>query len=147
MICRIVIWCTLGALFGMAGESLAASAPAPVPTATPGVKINLWASGKTLAVVRTGTEVHIRASEIGAIPKADRPATLQILGGYEYRGQTQAHVLKKCKSARCGIDPTIRTPATWTYQAFLIGKGGVALAQSKMVKVKWVRREAPATEP
>jgi len=29
---------------------------------------------------------------------------------------------------------------TWTYQAFLIGHDGVELAQSKMVKVEWVRR-------
>jgi hypothetical protein len=129
----------------MAGESFAASAP--VPTATPGVKIKLWASGKAFALVRTGTEVHVRAIQSGVLPKADRPATLEILGGYAVRGQTQAHVLKKCKATRCGIDPAIRIPATWTYQAFLIGRNGVVLGQSKMVKVKWVRRDLPATEP
>jgi hypothetical protein len=140
LIRRIIIWCTLGALAGStAGESLAASAPAPSPTPTLAVK--LWASGKSLDVVHTGTEVHVRAHEIGTVPKAERPATLEILGGYAVHGQTQAHVLRKCTAARrCEVDPAIRTAVTWTYQAFLIGHDGVELAQSKMVKVEWVRR-------
>jgi hypothetical protein len=123
----------------MAGESLAASAP--VPTQTPGLAVKLWASGKQLDIVHTGTEVHVRAHTTGSVPRSKRPATLEILGGYEVHGQTQAHVLKKCTAEpRCEIDPAIRTPVTWTYQAFLIGHDGVELAQSKMVKVEWVRR-------
>jgi hypothetical protein len=129
----------------MAGESLAASAP--VPTSTPNLSVKLWASGKSLAIIATGTEVHVRARVTGTVPRAKRPATLEILGGYAWHGQTQAHVLRKCTSSRCGIDPAIRTVATWTYQAFLIGHDGVELAQSKMVKVKWVRRSSPASEP
>ncbi len=94
-----------------------------------------------LDVVHTGTEVHVRAHVTGSVPNAQRPATLEILGGYAVHGQTQAHVLKKCTAEmRCEIDPAIRTVVTWTYQAFLIGHDGVELAQSKMVKVEWVRR-------
>jgi hypothetical protein len=134
----------VGALAGsMAGASLAA--PAPPPPSAPTVKLR--ASGKTLDIVRVGTQVHVRASELGTVPTTARPATLEILGGYAVRGQTQARVLKKCVGTRCEIDPTIRTPVTWTYQAFLIGHDGVELAKSKMVKVQWVRRGSTATGP
>jgi hypothetical protein len=148
LIRRLIIWCTVGALAGsMAGASRAASAPAPTPAPAPAPVVKLRASGKTLDIVRPGTEVHVRATEAGEVPKSERPATLEILGGYAVHGQTQAHVLKKCSGTRCEVDPAIRTVVTWTYQAFLIGHDGVEIAKSKIVKVEWVRRGSPATEP
>src|SRR5215472_4102865 len=129
----------------MAGASLAAPAPAPPPPSAASVKLR--ASGKVLDTVRVGTQVHVRAWQLGTVPEAKRPATLEILGGYAVRGQTEARVLKKCDGTRCEIDPAIRTPVTWTYQAFLIGHDGVELAKSKMVKVQWVRRDSTATAP
>ncbi len=98
-------------------------------------------------MVREGTEVRVIATETGAAPAGQRPAVLEILGGYQYRGQTQARVLKRCRAARCEIDPALRTPRTWTYQAFYVGRTGTVLAKSRIVKVEWVKRGSTASGP
>jgi len=135
-----VIGCALTALgWPAAAEIAAASSPAET--------VKLTAGGKSLDVVRDGTEVRVIATERGAVPAGQRPAVLQILGGYQVKGQTQAHLLRQCHGTRCEIDPALRTPTTWTYQAFLIGKSGMALAQSRIVKVEWVKRGPTASGP
>ena len=109
--------------------------------------VRLSAGGKAVDVVPEGTQVRVVATETGTIPADQRPATLEILGGYEVRGQTEAQALRKCSRMRCEIDPAIRTQTTWTYQAFLVGKGGMVLAQSRLVKVEWIKHRPRASAP
>jgi hypothetical protein len=135
-----VIGCALTAL-GWPTAAATAGASSPADT------VELAAAGKSLDVVKDGTEVRVIATEKGTIPLGQRPALLQILGGYQVKGQTQANVLRKCSGKRCEIDPAIRTPTTWTYRAFLVGKSGTVLAESRIVKVEWIRRGSTATEP
>jgi hypothetical protein len=128
-----VIGCALIAL----GSAVVARTAAAGTTA-PAVKLN--ADGKAIDVVQEGTEVKVVAAETGTVPTGQRPTTIEILGGYAVKGQTQAHALRRCIRLRCEIDPAIRTVTTWTYQAFLLGKGGTLLAKSRMVKVEWVKQ-------
>lgn len=127
-----MIGCALIALGSFAARTAAAGTTAPA--------LKLKADGTALDVVQEGTEVRVVATETGTVPKAQRPATIEILGGYAVKGQTQAHALRRCIRLRCEIDPAIRTETTWTYQAFLLGKGGALLAKSRMVKVEWVKQ-------
>ena len=125
----------------------AIGSPVAVAASVPTESVRLAAAGKAVDAVQPDTEVRVRASERGTVPRDQRPATLEILGGYAVRGQTQARVLKKCDSDRCEVDPAIRTAATWTYQAFLVGRGGMELARSRIVKVDWVGPRPSASAP
>jgi hypothetical protein len=130
-----LIGCALIALGPLAAAGTAAAARGATAPA-----VKLQAGGKGLDVVSEGTEVKIVATVTGTVPRDQRPATIELLGGYAVRGQTQAHALRRCSQMRCEIDPTIRTETTWTYQAFLLGKGGMLLAKSRIVKVEWIRQ-------
>ena len=131
------------ALIALGPVGAAGTAAAAAGTTAPAVK--LQAGGKGLDVVSEGTEVKIVATVTGTVPRDQRPATIELLGGYAVRGQTQAHALRRCTQMRCEIDPAIRTQTTWTYQAFLLGKGGMLIAKSRIVKVEWVKQAPRAT--
>jgi hypothetical protein len=133
----IVIGCVLTAF----GWTVAAGTARP---STPAETVKLTASGKTLDTVKDGTEVRVVAVERGSVPRSERPAVLELFGGYEYQGMTNARVLRRCTRMRCEVDPALRTQTTWSYQAFLVSSGGMVLAKSRIVKVKWLTQRRRA---
>jgi hypothetical protein len=114
---------------------------------TPVEAVKLTASGKLSDTVREGTEVRVVAVESGSVPASERPAALELFGGYQYQGMTNARVLRRCTKMRCEVDPALRTQTTWRYQAFLVDSKGTVLAKSRIVKVEWLKQRRRASGP